>query len=495
MRVIDLEAYGPQSLDARLVPCTDDTSPYAALSYCWGTGRERHYITTRVNLADGYRHLQHDDMPLTIQHAFQVARRLHIRYIWVDALCIVQDSRADWHSEALKMGAIYSNAILTIAADHGWDVDAGLFNTNSLYQWIARSIPVNVTVSEDWKSEINFFTANLHTSLLSSVETMLESSPLSRRGWTFQERAMSSRILHYTAEQLIWECRELYQAEDSLPVIGPDWDHTRTLSATIFPSPGAIVHPDQLIHDWYGLVLEPYSERRFTFPSDRLPAIAGIAEIFGRKLQSEYISGTWTAGIAAGLSWYRAGKRWDNGCEELKGPIFSWSSQPSAVRWFLRTNTLSNWKVHIQIVDSFMENRKGEPYGEVQNVRLKVRGRLKPVVLSTQVFWGEISKEKPYKVEADNEGDDLDVCWVEDGLETTDGQPIGDIYIDNVLTSRDLFCLLLWHDTRNSGMCGLLVEKVRLSAGCFGWRRVGLADLLPVPNMWLTNDFQILTLI
>jgi len=63
----------------------------------------------------------------TIRDAITVTRDLGIRFLWVDALCIIQDSRKgkDWHREASKMRDVYSNAFVTISAETAMDARQG----------------------------------------------------------------------------------------------------------------------------------------------------------------------------------------------------------------------------------------------------------------------------------------------------------------------------------------------------------------------------------
>lgn len=69
-----------------------------------------------------------DDLPTTFSDAVEVARRLKIRHLWIDALCIIQDSEEDWQIEARKMTDVYSNSVLNIAASAAEDCEGGLFS-------------------------------------------------------------------------------------------------------------------------------------------------------------------------------------------------------------------------------------------------------------------------------------------------------------------------------------------------------------------------------
>ncbi|KAK1671584.1 heterokaryon incompatibility, partial [Colletotrichum godetiae] len=56
------------------------------------------------------------DIPKTIRDAIHVCETIGERYLWVDALCIVQDSPRDVKTQILRMREIYSAAKFTIAA-------------------------------------------------------------------------------------------------------------------------------------------------------------------------------------------------------------------------------------------------------------------------------------------------------------------------------------------------------------------------------------------
>jgi hypothetical protein len=90
---------------------------YIALSYCWGPTANT-LTTTKTTLKMRQTAISELDgeLPQTLQHAFRLTRLLGIRYLWIDALCIVQDDPEEWELEAAKMGLIYSNAFLVISA-------------------------------------------------------------------------------------------------------------------------------------------------------------------------------------------------------------------------------------------------------------------------------------------------------------------------------------------------------------------------------------------
>jgi hypothetical protein len=98
---------------------------YAALSYCWGLSQS--FTTTIATLEERARGFLPERLPASIRDAIMLAREMSIPYVWVDSLCIIQDSTADWEREAARMCTIYTNATITIAALDSPDSDTGLF--------------------------------------------------------------------------------------------------------------------------------------------------------------------------------------------------------------------------------------------------------------------------------------------------------------------------------------------------------------------------------
>lgn len=87
---------------------------YTALTYCWGTSP--FFRTTKSNLADLTSNFPWNNLAKNFQDAIIVTRWLGIRYLWIDALCIVQDDKGDWDRQSAKWGDIYANSYLTISA-------------------------------------------------------------------------------------------------------------------------------------------------------------------------------------------------------------------------------------------------------------------------------------------------------------------------------------------------------------------------------------------
>jgi hypothetical protein len=98
---------------------------YLALSYCWGNSMPEHTKTTSRNIRARMRGFPASILPKTIMDAIEVTRNLRLRYIWIDTLCILQDSKIDWETESATMNQVYSHAYCTLAASSATDTEAG----------------------------------------------------------------------------------------------------------------------------------------------------------------------------------------------------------------------------------------------------------------------------------------------------------------------------------------------------------------------------------
>ncbi|KAF2445386.1 hypothetical protein P171DRAFT_520191 [Karstenula rhodostoma CBS 690.94] len=71
-------------------------------------------------------HIDSRILPQTFRDAVSTVRRLVIRYIWIDSLCIIQASAEDWQVEAALMAQVYGNAFC-LAATWASDGAKGLY--------------------------------------------------------------------------------------------------------------------------------------------------------------------------------------------------------------------------------------------------------------------------------------------------------------------------------------------------------------------------------
>ncbi|KAI9855924.1 MAG: hypothetical protein M1813_009358 [Trichoglossum hirsutum] len=302
-RLIDLEAFpGTKTRavgDLRLVEVVRDCPKYMTLSHYWGGNLEGK--TTLLNLSQRLLRFRLQEIPPTFKDTVEITRRLGIRYLWIDALCIIQDSPTDWAEESVKMAEIYSQSFLTIAADKCKDSFGSCFNIASRAQDLGGEtectmVEVPKTLQDGSTSSLLFWL--LRDSFQSPDMGPLENSPLNERGWVFQERILSPRTVHFTATQLVWECRGTLLTEDLLPLPSADRRHASFFKEFLGSDPRNIIH-------WYGEIESAYLPLKFTNPEDRLIAISGIAKMGYLRMSSKirYLAGLWAETLPYGLSW------------------------------------------------------------------------------------------------------------------------------------------------------------------------------------------------
>ncbi|KAK3376257.1 heterokaryon incompatibility protein-domain-containing protein [Lasiosphaeria ovina] len=321
LRLIDVDAFKEmETLNKEFVRLVINhrgkISTYMALSHCWGVTLPPEDKTVASNLADRLKGIRIETLAKNFIDAIEVTRRMGVRYLWIDALCIVQDSQDDWASESVKMGSIYEGSLLTIAASVAGHSSGGCFNHKSVphdhLTWgntnTVQSVEITNTLPDGKTSTLIF-----HLEEPKADPQPLKSSPLNSRGWTYQERVLSPRTIHFAASQAVWECRELYRLEDLLASPLPRWYNSfvkntfRTKAATVLGD-GRDRDRDP-VRFWYNeLVSFEYSRREFTRPADRLIALAGLASIWNKQRLSgsdTYLAGIWLSRLAFGLAWER----------------------------------------------------------------------------------------------------------------------------------------------------------------------------------------------
>jgi hypothetical protein len=213
---------------------------YAALNHCWGG--DRIISALKSNITELQKDINWGDLPKTFQDAIVVALHFDIHFLWVDSLCIVQDDDDDRNRELAKLGEIYENAFLTIAATSSPSADIPFLRARppehkpkSLAFYGPRKAmrvansEVCATVQARRTSRI---AAAMNTASWSRTEPANNKvpGPLSTRGWALQERVLSTRIVHFTDEGIIWECRHDTQSEDRrmcLPSFLRKWEESK----------------------------------------------------------------------------------------------------------------------------------------------------------------------------------------------------------------------------------------------------------------------------
>lgn len=185
-----------------LVPTTHKPARYIALSYVWGYVAQPTLTKAVLEtwMSDGQ--LRNVDVPQTIRDAIHLVQNIGYRYVWVDALCIVQDDAASRHAQISQMHEIYLHADMTIVAADGDNCSEGL---------------PGVTLGKDRVYKHHRYELPGFLSLMrvpSSTKYGIEMSPWRTRGWTFQEELCSRRTLVLLPEVILFSCASAVWRED-----------------------------------------------------------------------------------------------------------------------------------------------------------------------------------------------------------------------------------------------------------------------------------------
>lgn len=287
--------------------------PFVALSYVWGKDkvRERLYMTTRSNvmlrIQPGGLISSWDAFPRTIQNAIQLTRLLGYRYIWIDSLCIVQDSTHNWQCNAKAMHLVYLHATLTICAADG-DVTEGL---HALQRAPIQQDPSDPIPAAE-PLEIARTGDGLECTTLSAIcqpgvellvsklpESVIQDSEWNERAWTFQERILSRRCLIFAGDRVYFQCRQMVMSEAAFPdkeATGWSLDWTNSPLQTL----GELTHK---AFWFYMRAVGLYTSRKLSRSGDVLAAFEGVSWLLQQHLNAPLLFGLPTSHFDLALLW------------------------------------------------------------------------------------------------------------------------------------------------------------------------------------------------
>lgn len=362
-------ASGVKLVDGMFV---DPLSEYVTLSHCWGKSkRVQLHKGTLAALRQG---VGVASLPKTFAEAAITAERLGFRYLWIDALCIMHDSEKAVLHEMGQMNRVYSEATLNIAATSSKDDASGLIysrNVSALQPCVVQVAGLGI---DDGMYKI----------LRSTIwHDLVDSSPLNKRAWAFQERCLAKRTLHFTRNELLWECQQMCCSEvfpKGLPAnMGPPSTQESELSFN-----KRFHH--QRHGNWHQLV-KMYSTKQLTFSSDKLLAIAGLAKQYmarNRLHDYDYLVGLWKPQLPHALLWrVERGRR----PTKYRAPTWTWASIDGEVTF--PEAGQSSRETCIEVIDLNMKYRPHN-FGMVESGKMKVRGFLaRGLLRRTHDYWGQ----------------------------------------------------------------------------------------------------------
>ncbi|KAF2827765.1 HET-domain-containing protein [Ophiobolus disseminans] len=321
-RLIDVGTQGSASPVRLVITSEDDElkgyhSSYIALSHCWGPQPTGIPTMKTTNIDDFKREIERGSLPKNFQDAIRVTRELGVRYLWIDSLCIQQDATEDWEHEASMMDQVYKNSLLTLSVTDSPNAHGGL-HLNTLRPAVAVHVHPN-----EPKTRIRIPAAK---------EQELHHSPLQARGWVLQELVLSRRTIHFTKNQMYWQCRAHFASEDGLihdtrfRSLGYGWiPLTQELTWS---------EPASAYEHWW-LWVHDFSHRSFTYSGDKLAALAGITHFYAHLTGDTPVLGMWLEHVTLELSWYLESPRLAKGAEPKRAenamlPSWTWLAHDTA---------------------------------------------------------------------------------------------------------------------------------------------------------------------
>ena len=403
---------------------------YVTLSYKWGSSKR--YMTTTLNLSLHAKGIPILELPGTFRDAINVAHALGFHYLWIDALCIVQDLEEVKQREMDHMSDIFSQSTLTILAAAGENADAG-FSVRRDPRFTKPCILTVQSTDDTTQEETICLVAG------DNEAPRLTGEPLFTRGWVLQEQLLSIRELIFGSAQMSWQClcqsstetnpwyndgfignfddkRQQLLGTSALQYPGLDGlnDVRRVLRR---PSSMDQTEPssDHEAAHWrarqaikWNTVISDYTRRELTFSSDVLLALGGLAEAMASRYECVYRAGLWEDDLQNGLLWYLAARGPYKGRSELNviklpdTPSWSWVGYwGHHIDFLQRKQTYEPWLARYEVrcaPSSAMTQgvRTRNPFTSIGNKTLTLTGRMRAVCLDPKTWAvSEPTKSEP----------------------------------------------------------------------------------------------------
>ncbi|KAF5666707.1 hypothetical protein FDENT_12290 [Fusarium denticulatum] len=246
---------------------------YIALSYIWGG--VSNFRLTKANrtalLMPGSLNEVAGLLPGTITDAIMLTERLGCRYLWVDALCLLQNDTEDLELGVNVMDLVYERAWLTVVAACGHDANARL--------------PGVQEGTRDGSKNTFEIVPGVEMGVVTGLDGLLQHSVYSSRAWTLQEQFLSHRVLYFIGNRVFYRCRAAEHAEhlvDDLSQTSLD-----SITGATLPFDVLMSYPMSSLRT----MLRYYTKRVLTNQNDTSRAMAGIIRRIAELMKCNFFQG------------------------------------------------------------------------------------------------------------------------------------------------------------------------------------------------------------
>lgn len=503
-RLLEISMIDEGTLRLRETALSGEIVDYVTLSHRWPSK-----LDCLLN-SDTYKHLLRGvpltSVPRTFRDAALMTHALGYQYIWIDALCIQQDSRADWSRESATMASVYTHGAVNLAATYAIDSYGGLFGQS---KDLCDSKPL--IIQADWGDRSRL----LQQYVLLSEDRWTQEvhhAELNSRGWVFQESILARRTIHFASDQIRWSCNTMREAEN----ICQKYGKATTRLVDMDESDNRL-----MTADWMD-ILTTYSGLTLTRSGDTFAAIGGVARSYASLhgyQEADYMMGLWRPRLAQQLLWQVGGRTRRS---EPIAPSWSWAYFEGSFDACLGETWLSGTNVQFHPNVQVMNGTSGYPsettFVHPRIWRLCMKGLLHRVVLMHgklaiadfvrptcgQESWLDCTPDQ----ETDSQNQDEDEDEEEDEAEAEQCGPLWTCFhvsLDETCSQEELHAFFLpliqvvdleW--TPVAAVHGLLLERSRDDDGTY--RRLGRLQICPgrdyhtdltgLPEWWRGADLS-----
>lgn len=370
-RLLDVSTPSLPKLVTREDMHSEQDCIYATLSYVWGIAQP--FVLTTRNEQQLRKGVKCALLPKTVQDAVHVVSRLSIRYLWVDALCIMQDSPGDKAIQLPQMANNYRYSFLTVSAANAYSSSEGFLKSPEGLFYPERpaiSLPLGAKHGKAVRFQLG-----------KPLEPNRRAEPIFQRAWTHQEQLLSHRTLLFEQGGVAWECLEERRTYSGVTPLG-DASFLRLIDTV------SGVNGQAIYERWRSIRMD-YCRRELSFLGDKLNAISALASEISRATGWVYIAGLWREHLIDELLWCHINsKRFEDRlpsdypilrstkarAAETVAPSWSWASVSEG--HIIPTETEEKRDAFdFHLLDCFIQHANAGPFGSVKFGQLSILGR------------------------------------------------------------------------------------------------------------------------